>query len=345
MTLSRIAAVAADDGRGVNLVAHQVVGASQELAGEDHHRRRAVADLAVLQFRQLNQDLRVFSEKCVEETCAAVSSRVARDRREARRREARRRDARRREARRRETHVFGATAKVVRGRRRRAVRSSREDSGNREEKNRRRARFPNVRETLFRSRSRTFAAGCSTSRSLRIVAPSLVIVTSPMSSTSILSRPTGPSEVFTMFATAWTAMTVGKRARERGGERSARVAGLTGLGRGRKRPGGRRTGARETSYVFDRKDAPLAAAHRPDPSVVAICRPDRSRFSGTDERDEVRRCLGTHRWTCGHPVRSASRPPSGLATPCSSCRLTVYGPGKVVRVVRGSAGLRSRADV
>ena len=85
--------------------------------------------------------------------------------------------------------------------------------------------------------------------------------------------------------------------------------------------------------------------HRPDPSVVAICRPDRSRFSGTDERDEVRRCLGTHRWTCGHPVRSASRPPSGLATPCSSCRLTVYGPGKVVRVVRGSAGLRSRADV
>ena len=49
---------------------------------------------------------------------------------------------------------------------------------------------------------RTLAAGCSTSRSLRIVAPSLVMVTSPMSSTSILSRPTGPREVFTMFATA-----------------------------------------------------------------------------------------------------------------------------------------------
>ena len=31
----------------------------------------------------------------------------------------------------------------------------------------------------------TFAAGCSTSSSLRIVAPSLVMVTSPMSSTSI----------------------------------------------------------------------------------------------------------------------------------------------------------------
>jgi hypothetical protein len=36
------------------------------------------------------------------------------------------------------------------------------------------------------------AAGCSTSRSWRIVAPSLVIVTSPTSSTNILSRPTGP---------------------------------------------------------------------------------------------------------------------------------------------------------
>jgi hypothetical protein len=71
---------------------------------------------------------------------------------------------------------------------------------------------------------RTFAAGCSTSRSLRIVAPSLVIVTSPMSSTSILSKPTGPSDVLTMFATACTAMTVvarNKRAR-RGGKKDQR---------------------------------------------------------------------------------------------------------------------------
>jgi len=86
---------------------------------------------------------------------------------------------------------------------------------------------------------RTFAAGCSTSNSRRMVAPSLVMVTSPMSSTSIwatcscqrhslgsdhccganmraqcagnwrlaLSRPTGPSELFTMFAIAATAVT------------------------------------------------------------------------------------------------------------------------------------------
>ena len=33
----------------------------------------------------------------------------------------------------------------------------------------------------------TFAAGCSTSRSLKIVAPSFVMVTSPMSSTNICS--------------------------------------------------------------------------------------------------------------------------------------------------------------
>lgn len=81
----------------------------------------------------------------------------------------------------------------------------------------------------------TLAAGCSTSNILRIVAPSLVIVTSPMSSTSIwkkrvanrvkhcqlyvrsnyrererettLSRPTGPNELLTMLATAWHATT------------------------------------------------------------------------------------------------------------------------------------------
>jgi len=46
------------------------------------------------------------------------------------------------------------------------------------------------------------ADGCSTSIYLRIVAPSLVIVTSPISSTSILSSPKGPKEDFTMLARA-----------------------------------------------------------------------------------------------------------------------------------------------
>lgn len=45
-----------------------------------------------------------------------------------------------------------------------------------------------------------FAAGCSTSSIRRIVAPSFVTVTSPTSSTSILSKPTGPRELLTMFA-------------------------------------------------------------------------------------------------------------------------------------------------
>jgi len=38
--------------------------------------------------------------------------------------------------------------------------------------------------------------------------PSLVTVTSPMSSTSILSRPTGPRDVLTMLAMAVAAITV-----------------------------------------------------------------------------------------------------------------------------------------
>mmetsp|Transcript_46536 Transcript_46536/g.149379 ORF Transcript_46536/g.149379 Transcript_46536/m.149379 type:complete len:200 (-) Transcript_46536:305-904(-) len=57
------------------------------------------------------------------------------------------------------------------------------------------------------SSTRIFAAGCSTSSCLRMVAPSLVMVTSPMSSTSILSRPTGPRDVLTMLAIARTAVT------------------------------------------------------------------------------------------------------------------------------------------
>lgn len=83
------------------------------------------------------------------------------------------------------------------------------------------------------SSQRTLAAGCSTSSSLRMVAPSLVMVTSyrsiikmsvlyiflihektlknmrltPMSSTNILSRPTGPRELLTMLAIDAAAMT------------------------------------------------------------------------------------------------------------------------------------------
>lgn len=53
-----------------------------------------------------------------------------------------------------------------------------------------------------------FAAGCSTSSNRKIVAPSFVIVTSPMSSTSILSKPTGPRELFTMFAIDAAAITI-----------------------------------------------------------------------------------------------------------------------------------------
>ena len=50
-----------------------------------------------------------------------------------------------------------------------------------------------------------FAAGCWTSISLSIVAPSLVIVTSPSESTSILSMPRGPSEVLTISEISFAA--------------------------------------------------------------------------------------------------------------------------------------------
>uniref|UniRef100_A0A1A9VFW5 Uncharacterized protein n=1 Tax=Glossina austeni TaxID=7395 RepID=A0A1A9VFW5_GLOAU len=51
------------------------------------------------------------------------------------------------------------------------------------------------------------AAGCSTSNNFRIVAPSLVTVTSPISSTNILSKPTGPKELLTMLAIELAAIT------------------------------------------------------------------------------------------------------------------------------------------
>src|SRR5581483_10423911 len=50
-----------------------------------------------------------------------------------------------------------------------------------------------------------FAAGCATSISLRMVAPSLVMTTSPMLSTSILSMPFGPRVERTASATAFAA--------------------------------------------------------------------------------------------------------------------------------------------
>ena len=59
----------------------------------------------------------------------------------------------------------------------------------------------------------TFAAGCSTSNYLKIVAPlinkipSLVMVMSPMSSTNILSSPHGPKVFFTILAMAKIAVT------------------------------------------------------------------------------------------------------------------------------------------
>uniref|UniRef100_A0A1A9ZZ31 Uncharacterized protein n=1 Tax=Glossina pallidipes TaxID=7398 RepID=A0A1A9ZZ31_GLOPL len=52
------------------------------------------------------------------------------------------------------------------------------------------------------------AAGCSTSNNFRIVAPSLVTVTSPISSTNILSKPTGPKELLTMLAIELAAITI-----------------------------------------------------------------------------------------------------------------------------------------
>ena len=51
---------------------------------------------------------------------------------------------------------------------------------------------PTSLSTVFEISTIIFAAGCCTSISLSIVAPSFVIVTSPRESTSILSRPRGP---------------------------------------------------------------------------------------------------------------------------------------------------------
>lgn len=54
----------------------------------------------------------------------------------------------------------------------------------------------------------TLAAGCSISNYFKIVAPSFVITTSPISSTNILSKPYGPKLVLTTLAIAITAVTL-----------------------------------------------------------------------------------------------------------------------------------------
>src|SRR5208283_2357640 len=59
---------------------------------------------------------------------------------------------------------------------------------------------PTSLSVAFETSTSIFAAGCCTSISLSMVAPSLVIVTSPSESTSILSMPRGPTEVLTISA-------------------------------------------------------------------------------------------------------------------------------------------------
>ena len=59
---------------------------------------------------------------------------------------------------------------------------------------------PTSLSVAFETSTSIFAAGCCTSISLSIVAPSLVMVTSPSESTSILSMPRGPIELFTISA-------------------------------------------------------------------------------------------------------------------------------------------------
>jgi hypothetical protein len=65
---------------------------------------------------------------------------------------------------------------------------------------------PTSLSTLLEISTMILAAGCSTSISLRIVAPSFVIVTSPNVSTNILSMPLGPRLVFTICVTSLAAV-------------------------------------------------------------------------------------------------------------------------------------------
>jgi len=64
---------------------------------------------------------------------------------------------------------------------------------------------PTSLSVVFDTSTSIFAAGCWTSISLSIVAPSFVIVTSPNESTSILSMPRGPRELFTISEISFAA--------------------------------------------------------------------------------------------------------------------------------------------
>ncbi len=65
---------------------------------------------------------------------------------------------------------------------------------------------------VFATSTSIFAAGCSTSISLRIVTPSFVTTTSPIESTSILSSPRGPRVERTASAIAFAAAMLFERA-------------------------------------------------------------------------------------------------------------------------------------
>ena len=64
---------------------------------------------------------------------------------------------------------------------------------------------PHCSSWVFATSMIIFAAGLTTSISLRMVTPSFVMITSPMESTSILSIPFGPSVVLTASAIAFAA--------------------------------------------------------------------------------------------------------------------------------------------
>ena len=65
---------------------------------------------------------------------------------------------------------------------------------------------PHSSSWLLATSTIIFAAGCSTSISFNIVAPSFVITTSPIESTSILSIPFGPRVDLTASLMAFAAM-------------------------------------------------------------------------------------------------------------------------------------------
>ena len=107
----------------------------------------------------------------------------------------------------------------------------------------------------------------------------------------------GAERVFTMFATAWTAMTVGKRARERGGERSARVAGLTGLRSGAEASQGTPDGGSRNKLRFRSKRRPargrsIDLTRRSSRSVAQIDRAFRGQTRGTRCEDASARTVG-----------------------------------------------------